>query len=298
MSSLKHLKTLLLLVDEIAIVEGRDSWHFLEWHLREEHPRLAADLDWLEGRGVVRRVDISAILALDAVQFMFTRDSVIVGKPSDFDHLKMLPVAPSSSKKPEIGRPYTSSDLANITFDTCCRLHSQELARSGFVKAISLHAPSPRLMVLQGSNTIAGDVLSVVIKALPEPDDHVPLEHILEFRQDTHVRGSLLGLRRWMSKLPAASSPGEYAQELEWLLHQYEEYMHLHKMKTNKGTLETFVTIGAEIAEDILKIKWGTLAKLLFTASSQKLEVMEAEMNAPSRDIAYVVHARKAFARK
>jgi len=72
----------------------------------------------------------------------------------------------------------------------------------------------------------------------------------------------------------------------------------MHKMKTKKGVLETFVTVGAEIAEDILKIKWGRLAKLLFTVSGQKLELMEAEMNAPGRDIAYLIHAREAFARK
>jgi hypothetical protein len=50
--------------------------------------------------------------------------------------------------------------------------------------------------------------------------------------------------RRWKS----ASGGG--SQELEWLVHQYEEHMRSHELNFKRGVLEIIVTIAAEIEED------------------------------------------------
>jgi hypothetical protein len=71
--------------------------------------------------------------------------------------------------------------------------------------------------------------------------------------------------------------------------------MALQDMKIRKGTFETIVTVAAEVVEDLVQIKWGKLASLLFVLKNRKIALLEAERSAPGREIAYVVQARKAL---
>ena len=50
-----------------------------------------------------------------------------------------------------------------------------------------------------------------------------------------------------------------------------------------------------EIVEDIAKLNWSKLAKGVLSAKKRKIELLEAEMGAPGRECAHVVHARKRF---
>jgi hypothetical protein len=162
--------------------------------------------------------------------------------------------------------------------------------------AISLHPPGKKLSRSGSIGAVPGDVHSIIITALPQPDETTSLERIVEFREDPLSKSKLLGLRRWASKLTKLDmSPIEVAQELEWLLHEYEGHIRLQKMKVVKGTIETIVTVAAEIAEDLVKIKWGKLGKLPFLLSHKKIALLESELSAPGREIAYVSHAREWF---
>jgi hypothetical protein len=73
-------------------------------------------------------------------------------------------------------------------------------------------------------------------------------------------------------------SKRDVADELEWLLHEYESHMRSHKMKTQKGLFETVVTVAAEVAEDLAKLKLGKLAKLPFELSTRKIELLEVSL--------------------
>ena len=89
--------------------------------------------------------------------------------------------------------------------------------------------------------------------------------------------------------------PTEISEELEWLEHQYEEHMRFHHMKIKKGVLQIVVTAAGEVSEDLIKLRFGKLSKALFSMSQKNIELMEAEMNVPGREIAYIVNARKRF---
>ena len=94
-----------------------------------------------------------------------------------------------------------------------------------------------------------------------------------------------------------ATKPLEIVQELEFLRREYERHMHVHKMNTNRGTLETLVTVSAEVAENLIKVKWGRkLAKLPFLLKERKIRLLEAELNAPGQEIALVAKAHAVFA--
>jgi hypothetical protein len=76
---------------------------------------------------------------------------------------------------------------------------------------------------------------------------------------------------------------------------KYEKHMKVHRMKTNRSTFQTVVTTSASLLEDLAKFKWGEAAKLLFSFSERKVQLMEAEMNAPGSEVAYLIKAKKEF---
>jgi hypothetical protein len=92
-------------------------------------------------------------------------------------------------------------------------------------------------------STVRTDILSLVLTAFPEPDDTTPWEQIIEFRSDPDTPNRVLALKRWMSKVARQNlTPPEINQEIEWLVHEYQAHMRLHKMKIAVGALETILT--------------------------------------------------------
>lgn len=143
-------------------------------------------------------------------------------------------------------------------------------------------------------------VLEVILRSMPIPDDQTPWEDIIDFRNDRESMKRLRALRVWVrkfAKATPATSLAEMKDEIEVLLDDYEEHMKLHRMKVNKGAAETLVTVGGKVAEDLVKLKWGELAKLPFILRERKISLLEAEANAPNRELAFVSIARSRFSR-
>jgi hypothetical protein len=68
--------------------------------------------------------------------------------------------------------------------------------------------------------------------------------------------------RNWVSEIARDElTPAEVEEKLEHLIDQYQQHMKLHRMKVNTGTLETMVTMGAEVLGDLLS---SGLVTLLF----------------------------------
>jgi hypothetical protein len=139
-------------------------------------------------------------------------------------------------------------------------------------------------------------VLEIVLNAMPEPDATVPWEQISEFKADSEARAKLLGLKVWISEVTHSKlTPLEIAEKLEWWLQEYERHLRFHRMKVNHATFETVVTVGAEVIEDVFKFRLSKLTKLLFSANHRELELLEAEMRAPGKQLAYIFAAKQAF---
>lgn len=147
-----------------------------------------------------------------------------------------------------------------------------------------------------GSQAAKGEVLQVVIKNFPIPDEMTPFESIMAFRSDPSSKSKFLGLRRWMRKIARENlTPLEVQEEIDYLLQEYEQHMRLHEIKVCRGAVETIVVGAAELMEDLVKIKWGSLAKKLFSLTRRGTDLMEAEMSAPGREVAYIARARSVF---
>jgi hypothetical protein len=183
---------------------------------------------------------------------------------------------------------------ASITLDYVTRLSCIELRESGNVDAFPL-TYSEKIFP-ESAVASKTDIVRVVLKALPIPDENTSWEQIIDYRNDSDTAGKFLALRRWITTTARAQIPAnELEEELEWLLFDYQRHLNLHKLKTNWGAFETIVTVGAEFLENIARIRWGKAAKLLFTLKHRKVDLMEAEMKAPGAEVAYIVKSRSYF---
>ena len=156
-----------------------------------------------------------------------------------------------------------------------------------------LSSPIPSLENPQANKV---DVIQIVINALPQPSETIPWEQIIDFRNDPDTAHHFLALRNWMTETAKAQlTPGEIEEKIEYLLSQYGQHMKLHKLKINAGIIETIVVAGAEFLEDLVRLKWGKIAKGLFSLRHRRIALMEGELTAPGNQLAYIVKARQAF---
>jgi hypothetical protein len=154
--------------------------------------------------------------------------------------------------------------------------------------------PTPPMMSPVESAT---DVVSVVLPSLPVPAEDVPVEQIIEFRSSDDVQVALRRLRLWVRAIATSGkSAADLTLELQVLLDEYEQYMRLQRMKINRGILETLVTATLEVLEHLAHAKFASAADAIFAASRRRLQLLEAEMTAPGREVAYVSAARSRFA--
>jgi hypothetical protein len=140
------------------------------------------------------------------------------------------------------------------------------------------------------------DASAIVLNALPVPNATTPWEHIAEYRIDPDSHSKFLALRNWINDLSRTDlQPLEIEQKLEYLIDQYRKQMALHKIKTHKGPVETIVVSSTELLENIVKLKWSKVAKKLFSFRQRKIALLETELAAPGREVAYIVDARERF---
>ena len=145
-------------------------------------------------------------------------------------------------------------------------------------------------------NTKKSDVAQIVISKLPIPDDMTPWEQIIDYRNDEENQKNLLDLRRWIRKISTENlSTSEIEDELQWLMNEFQRHMRIHKMKANTETLEVLVKAPLEIIEDLIKLKFSKIPEPFFALKKRQINLMEAELNAPGREMAYIIKARDTF---
>ena len=131
---------------------------------------------------------------------------------------------------------------------------------------------------------------------MPVLDDSTPWEKVVEFKGDPDNVGKFAGLKVWMNKaISSGASISEIKDELDYLLYQYRKSLELHKIKYHLGTLQRIVVGTAELIENAARLKFSNIAKGLFSAHQEKVDLLQAELTAPGKEIAYIYQAQKTF---
>jgi hypothetical protein len=140
------------------------------------------------------------------------------------------------------------------------------------------------------------NVIQLVLNSLPTPDESASWEQILDFRSDPDSYAKFLALRTWMNKVAKGNHTFiEIEQELEFLMSEYRQHMKLHKMKTNTGTITTYLKVGIEFLEELRQLKPSKAVEALFSLRHRRIALMEGELTSPGSEVAYVLKAQDTF---
>ena len=141
-------------------------------------------------------------------------------------------------------------------------------------------------------NSQKANAAQIVIKKLPLPNNETPWEQIIDYRNDPENQKNLLNLRRWIRKISTENlSPVELEEEIEWLINKFQEHMKFHKMKANTETLEVITKVPLEF----LELKFSKIVEPLFALKKRQINLLEAELNAPGKEMAYIIKANDTF---
>lgn len=141
------------------------------------------------------------------------------------------------------------------------------------------------------SDLITTNALRVIIHAFPIIHSDVPFEDILQLRNDRELMSKRAPLRNWCRKLGGLSETA-VRDEMLAQLSDYEAYMRLQKVKFRSKSVEMFATAPTAILEDILKLRLENLAARIFKFGEQRIALAEAELKAPSRELAFLMDVK------
>jgi hypothetical protein len=132
-------------------------------------------------------------------------------------------------------------------------------------------------------------IIQAVIKEFPVPSALVPFDEIMKLRNDAEFIQKRNALRSWMRRISNSNwNENDIREELRYLLYQYGEYMRIQKIKYTTTSLSGILKFIAGITEDIIKIKLKDATEAAFTLFKENIQLTEAELLAPGREVSYI----------
>jgi hypothetical protein len=194
-------------------------------------------------------------------------------------------------------------DIGKLTHDFQTRFHAEYLQKHralDVIPSLDKSAPESDYLDFKLEGNTDGNpkhgVVNICLDFLPFPDLSASWDDLIEYRNDDEVRKNYLALRKWLRKMAEQpASFNELREKVEYLILERESHLKLRELKINTGSLETVLTVGAGVLENIAKLNLSSAVKALFTLTHRKIELLEAEQSAPGKDIAYITSIRKRF---
>lgn len=138
------------------------------------------------------------------------------------------------------------------------------------------------------------EVLHLVIKNLPIPDELIPYDEIIDFKSQNERK--YYGLIQWINKVSKSEFDiNEIEDELKFYTLEFEETLKLERAKYRLTNLEIILSLPLEIVENLVKLKWSQIPKTLISIKKSKIDLMLAESKLPGKEMAYISAAKKKF---
>jgi hypothetical protein len=322
--NIQTLKRAALMFDRITIPQLSQFTSFIQ-AATGEYPQEAAEFDWLCEQGILfesahdktadlqseeyRRVDEAAKeLQSDFEALLKENDLEEVAdiKKEDFvesiDKLKETFGGKISNIEKVVKSEIFNRGLV-LGHDYYTRGISIQLRELNGLDAYPILALDIPTSVRKPAGT--HDIIDITFNALPVPDENTPWEQIIDFRRDPESKRKFIALKNWTNEVARMQLEAhEVKDKLEVLLNDYREHIKGHKIKTRWDTLRTIVV--AEVG--FFSSGWlpgigsvpgvlGMIATPLYSIKQRQLALVEAERNAPGREVAYIIKAREGFGR-
>lgn len=140
------------------------------------------------------------------------------------------------------------------------------------------------------------DVIRIISKKMPKIDPSISISALKEFKSDPDIRSKQLALINFVNELSKGSLMiPEMEDKIDYLINDYTNRLHLHRIKYRVSEVETIVTTTGYLLENLLKLKFGEIAKMFFSFGKERIQLMQSEMDLPGKEIAYIQRANEYF---
>ena len=78
------------------------------------------------------------------------------------------------------------------------------------------------------------------------------------------------------------------------MLYDYQQHMERHRIKANQGVFEVVVSASLGLIINLPKLL-GQVTKPFFALKRKEFELIEADLSAPGKEVAYIDHACQTF---
>lgn len=148
--------------------------------------------------------------------------------------------------------------------------------------------------IMESATSGVGQIVKVVLQSVALPTAESTIDELLEWRGDEAAVVRHRRLRAWIARLTREGTV-PHPDELVTLLDDYNVYMEAHFRRMARSRLTVLLTTVAEVAEEVAHLRLSRAANRLLGLFAQEATLLEAELNAPGREIAYIVAADRHF---
>ncbi len=300
------LKRDLLYFDQIhlcSLGDNAGAFEIIKKVNPEHYEKIENDFELLKSKGLLCTFNLNEIMNYTENEFSRLKDEIDIQDLLDFDEINkdFLQIKIPDVEDFNLAVPtqrqqgiFSALDVIDSIENEVTRISSSFLNR--------FSASDDAFPLLYNDNPVGADpfhqskVLEVVLEKLPIPNESINWQQIIEYRSDPDSRGKFNALRSWMQDIARKDySKKEIEERIEHLIYEYEKHLTFHKLKYNHSKLRVFVTTTLDVFENTIKLKWGEVAKTLFSIKEKKYDLLQSEMTAPGKEIAYLSNTNSSF---
>jgi len=147
-------------------------------------------------------------------------------------------------------------------------------------------------------------VLGLLYQEMPILDLEVPhlseLNDLIDFLKDEETQRRRRRLFNWQNQIQAKVDKGEInikhiPDMIATMLDDYTEWLKISKLKFNYGICESLLSIPENIVTGLSIVGLPKAIKNMIQFRKYDLELRQAELQAPGRELAFIAHAKRKF---
>jgi hypothetical protein len=191
---------------------------------------------------------------------------------------------------PRSERPMSISDQRQLYESLLLRRNVALLRQAGLTDV----AVAGRLYQERHDMELSSPVWRVIFEEMPQLDTRASWQDVFAFRKEEKTQHLIRNVRRWARKIVAEDwTAAELQDEVRELLYEYENHLRIARMGANKGILEILITGTADLAENLVKLRFGRIGAVVSVLRERRVKLLEEEAKAPGRELALLSELRK-----
>lgn len=209
-----------------------------------------------------------------------------------------LSVAPSDLGNRLLANSFRNYHFSSLLGEQRIQIALQMAKRELVDVSTVRHRPDETALASVPTTLDKTHVVRFILRQVPVPPRDIPMQEILQFRNDSEAQAELSRLRAWITRATKdCESLAHFEDEYRALYEDYKRSLSRLSRTFHTSALGIIATVAAEIVDNLAQLKLGSAVKALFDWQSTVIELEEKTENVPGRELAYLKRIEEAFAK-